>query len=53
MGKEVQVLNFLCPTKKVEIVKGPLDTFIIEPFLPHAQSDEYYISINSVREGDE
>ena len=38
---------------QVEIVKGPLDTFLIEPFLPHDQSDEYYISINSVREGDE
>lgn len=42
-GKEVDV----------EIVRGVLETFIIEPFLPHDQSDEYYISISSVRDGDQ
>jgi ATP citrate (pro-S)-lyase len=30
---------------KVEVVSGILDTFIVEPFVPHAQSDEYYICI--------
>lgn len=29
----------------VEGVTGKLDTFIIEPFLPHNASDEYYICI--------
>jgi ATP citrate (pro-S)-lyase len=30
---------------KVEVVTGILDTFIVEPFVPHAQSDEYYICL--------
>jgi len=30
---------------KVEVVSGILDHFIIEPFVPHAQSDEYYICL--------
>lgn len=29
-----------------------LKTFIIEPFCKHDQSDEYYVSIYSHREGD-
>lgn len=43
MNKEVQV----------EIVSGILDHFIVEPFVPHAQSDEYYICIQSYRSNDE
>jgi ATP citrate (pro-S)-lyase len=38
---------------KVEVVSGILDHFIVEPFVPHAQSDEYYICIQSFRETDE
>lgn len=34
-------------------VSGKIDTFIIEPFLPHIQSEEYYVCIRSVNEGDE
>jgi len=30
---------------KVEVVTGILDHFIVEPFVPHAQSDEYYICL--------
>lgn len=30
---------------QVESVKGPLDTFIVEPFVPHEASDEYYMCI--------
>lgn len=30
---------------KVEVVSGILDHFIVEPFVPHQQSDEYYICI--------
>ncbi len=30
---------------QVEIVSGILDHFIVEPFVPHAQSDEYYICL--------
>jgi ATP citrate (pro-S)-lyase len=29
----------------VEVVTGILDNFIVEPFVPHAQSDEYYLCI--------
>ena len=38
---------------KVEVVTGELDTFIVEPFIPHAQEDEYYVCIQSLREGEE
>ena len=37
----------------IEQVTGELNTFIVEPFLPHAQSDEYYICIQSNRDGEE
>jgi hypothetical protein len=37
---------------QVEKAKGPLTDFIVEPFVPHKQEDEYYVSIQSVREGD-
>lgn len=30
---------------KVEVVSGILTHFIVEPFVPHAQSDEYYICL--------
>ncbi|KAF2735499.1 ATP-citrate synthase (ATP-citrate (pro-S-)-lyase) [Polyplosphaeria fusca] len=37
---------------KVETVDGVLRHFLVEPFVPHPQNTEYYININSVREGD-
>ena len=43
MEKEIQV----------EHATGALDHFIVEPFLPHAQGDEYYICIQSDRDGEE
>jgi ATP citrate (pro-S)-lyase len=30
---------------KVEVVSGILDHFIVEPFVPHKQTDEYYICL--------
>ncbi|KAK9465229.1 hypothetical protein V1512DRAFT_266241 [Lipomyces arxii] len=36
----------------VEGINGYLRTFLVEPFVPHPQETEYYININSVREGD-
>lgn len=42
-GKEIQV----------EVVRGVLETFIVEPMLPHAQTDEYYVSMSSSRAGDQ
>lgn len=38
---------------KVEVVSGILDHFIVEPFVPHQQSEEYYICIQSFRSNDE
>lgn len=38
---------------QVEVVKGVLDHFLIEPFYPHAQEDEFYVCIHSLRPGDE
>ena len=29
-----------------------MDAFIIEPFIPHSQEDEYYVCIYSTRSGD-
>jgi len=31
---------------------GKLNNFIIEPFVPHNQQDEYYVCIYSHREGE-
>uniref|UniRef100_A0A6A7FXX1 ATP-citrate synthase n=3 Tax=Hirondellea gigas TaxID=1518452 RepID=A0A6A7FXX1_9CRUS len=42
-GKEVQV----------EKVVGQLDYFLVEPFIAHDQSDEYYVALVSNRDGDE
>ncbi|KAF2145629.1 uncharacterized protein K452DRAFT_324553 [Aplosporella prunicola CBS 121167] len=39
-------------TQRVETVDGVLRQFLVEPFVPHPQETEYYININSVREGD-
>lgn len=38
---------------KIEVVSGVISHFLIEEFLPHQQSDEYYICIQSKRGGDE
>ncbi|KAI6784297.1 ATP-citrate synthase subunit-like protein [Emericellopsis cladophorae] len=38
--------------QQVEHVSGLLTQFLVEPFVPHPQDTEYYININSVRDGD-
>jgi len=38
---------------QVEKLSGFLDTFIIEPFVPHSQEQEYYVCIHSLRDCDE
>ena len=38
--------------QQVEHVAGALRNFLVEPFVPHPQDTEYYININSVRDGD-
>ena len=37
----------------VGAVTGILDHFIVEPFVPHNENDEYYLAILSQREGDQ
>ena len=39
-------------TQQVEHVEGKLTVFLVEPFVKHDQKSEYYININSSREGD-
>ncbi len=36
--------------QKVENTHGVLRHFLVEPFVPHKQEEEYYININSVRD---
>jgi ATP citrate (pro-S)-lyase len=36
----------------VGAVTGVLEHFIVEPFVPHREADEYYVAIVSEREGD-
>lgn len=38
--------------QKVEAVTGTLNNFIVEPFFPHPAETEFYVCINSAREGD-
>ena len=38
---------------EVDGVRGTLSHFLVEPFVPHPQSDEYYLCINSVRGGED
>ncbi|KAI9501429.1 ATP-citrate lyase [Coemansia spiralis] len=37
----------------VGTISGVLKTFLVEPFVPHSQDVEYYVCIQSHREGDE
>ncbi|KAG8216625.1 citrate synthase-like protein [Butyriboletus roseoflavus] len=46
------VLDRAGKPQKVESVTGTLNTFILEPFLPHSQSAEAYICITSSRLSD-
>jgi ATP citrate (pro-S)-lyase len=36
----------------VDGITGTLNNFIVEPFLPHPSNTEFYVCINSIREGD-
>lgn len=43
----------MCKPITVGNVTGILDHFIVEPFIPHKENDEYYLAIVSKRDGDE
>ena len=38
--------------QQVDRVTGILNNFLVEPFVPHAPDAEFYVCINSAREGD-
>lgn len=52
-GVQKWIAERMQKTIKVEKVTGTLDHFIVEPFVPHESTDEYYICIQSDREGEE
>lgn len=37
----------------IDGVTGVINNFVVEPFIPHEASDEYYVAIHSERDGDE
>ena len=45
------ILTFICFNQQVEMggCKGPITTFIVEPFVPH--NEEFYLNIVSERLG--
>jgi len=43
----------MCKPVTVGTVTGILDHFIVEPFVPHDETDEYYLAILSQRDGDQ
>jgi len=47
------ILQRMCKEQKVEDVTGTLTHFILEPFVPHEQSEEHYICMQSMRYHDE
>jgi len=47
------VMERMCKEQKVEEVTGQLTHFLIEPFVPHKQDEEFYICIISLRYHDE
>lgn len=40
-------------TIDIDGIQGELNTFIVEPFLPHEESDEYYLAMRPLEEEDE
>src|SRR5512136_2948087 len=50
---EKWIKQHMCKPVNVGNVTGILDHFIVEPFVPHNENDEYYLAILSQREGDQ
>lgn len=51
-GVKQWVLERALKSFKLEKTEGILHTFLVEPFCAHEQDEEFYIAINSTREGD-
>jgi len=47
------ILERMCKSQTVESVTGTLTHFLIEPFVPHEQSEEHYICLQSFRYSDQ
>jgi len=47
------VMERMCKEQQVESVTGTLTHFLIEPLVPHQQSEEFYICMHSLRYFDE
>jgi len=47
------IMERMCKEQKVEAITGQLTHFLIEPMVPHAQEEEFYICILSHRYHDE
>jgi ATP citrate (pro-S)-lyase len=47
------IANKMGQSIQIEQVTGILDHFIVEPFVPHTNQDEYYVCISSNRNGEE
>jgi len=47
------VMERMCKEQQVEEVTGQLTHFLVEPFVPHKQEEEFYICILSLRYYDE
>eukprot|EP00746_Dinoflagellata_sp_MGD_P149538 gnl/MRDRNA2_/MRDRNA2_81546_c0_seq1.p1 gnl/MRDRNA2_/MRDRNA2_81546_c0~~gnl/MRDRNA2_/MRDRNA2_81546_c0_seq1.p1 ORF type:complete len:1098 (+),score=227.69 gnl/MRDRNA2_/MRDRNA2_81546_c0_seq1:89-3382(+) len=51
-GAKDWIMERMCKDVQVETVTGQLTHFLIEPMLPHQDSDEYYVCIFSERDTD-
>eukprot|EP00927_Polykrikos_kofoidii_P066399 TRINITY_DN61_c0_g1_i6.p1 TRINITY_DN61_c0_g1~~TRINITY_DN61_c0_g1_i6.p1 ORF type:complete len:1087 (+),score=161.49 TRINITY_DN61_c0_g1_i6:195-3455(+) len=47
------IMERMCKSQTIETIDGRLTHFLIEPFVPHSQDEEYYICIQSHRYEDE
>jgi ATP citrate (pro-S)-lyase len=52
-GAEKWIKERMSKPVTVGTVTGILDHFIVEPFVPHNETDEYYLAILSERDGDQ
>jgi len=52
-GAKDWIMERMCKDVTVETVTGQLTHFLIEPMLPHQDSDEYYVCIYSERDEDQ
>lgn len=47
------ILSKLGKEVTIETVTGLMEYFLVEPFVPHESTDEYYVCLQSLRDGEE